>query len=134
NCGVVMLAPLSRSAGRTVPRSRGRPRLPPDPPHANPVRAHAGLYHPAAMRIDELFTTSGPVFSFEFFPPRTPEGVETLFETVQALKPLAPSFVSVTYGAGGATRDGSGEIAIRVERDHGLDTMEHLCCLGETSL
>ena len=51
------------------------------------------------------------MFSFEFFPPRTPEGVETLFETVEALKPLEPSFVSVTYGAGGATREGTVEIA-----------------------
>ena len=85
------------------------------------------------MRIDELFTTSGPVFSFEFFPPRTPEGVETLFETVEALKPLGPSFVSVTYGAGGATRDGTVEIATRVKREHGLETMAHLSCVGETT-
>src|SRR2546426_7173852 len=85
------------------------------------------------MRIDELFTTSGPVFSFEFFPPRTPEGVETLFETVEALKPLRPDFVSVTYGAGGATRDGTVDIATRLKREHGLETMAHLSCVGETS-
>jgi methylenetetrahydrofolate reductase (NADH) len=85
------------------------------------------------MRIDELFTADGPVFSFEFFPPRTPEGVEILFETVEALKPLEPSFVSVTYGAGGATRDGTVEIATRVKREHGLETMAHLSCVGETT-
>jgi len=85
------------------------------------------------MRIDELFTDDGPVFSFEFFPPRTPEGVEILFETVEALKPLEPSFVSVTYGAGGATRDGTVEIATRVKREHGLETMAHLSCVGETT-
>jgi methylenetetrahydrofolate reductase (NADPH) len=85
------------------------------------------------MRIDELLTSSGPVFSFEFFPPRTPEGVETLLETIEALKPLAPSFVSVTYGAGGATRDGTVEIATRVKREHGLETMAHLSCVGETA-
>ena len=85
------------------------------------------------MRIDELFTDDGPVFSFEFFPPRTPEGVETLFETIEALKPLEPSFVSVTYGAGGATRDGTVEIATRVKREHGLETMAHLSCVGETT-
>jgi methylenetetrahydrofolate reductase (NADPH) len=85
------------------------------------------------MRIDELLTSSGPVFSFEFFPPRTPEGVETLFETVEALKPLTPSFVSVTYGAGGATRDGTVEIATRVKHEHGLETMAHLSCVGETA-
>jgi methylenetetrahydrofolate reductase (NADPH) len=85
------------------------------------------------MRIDELFTADGPVFSFEFFPPRTPEGVEILFETVAALKPLEPSFVSVTYGAGGATRDGTVEIATRVKREHGLEAMAHLSCVGEAT-
>jgi methylenetetrahydrofolate reductase (NADH) len=85
------------------------------------------------MRIDELFSADEPVFSFEFFPPRTPEGVETLFETVEALKPLEPSFVSVTYGAGGATRGGTGEIATRIIREHGLETMAHLSCVGETT-
>ena len=72
------------------------------------------------------------MFSFEFFPPRTPEGVETLFETVEALKPLEPAFVSVTYGAGGATRDGTVEIATRIKREHGLEAMAHLSCVGET--
>ncbi len=85
------------------------------------------------MRIDELFTADGPVFSFEFFPPRTPEGVETLFETVQALKPLEPAFVSVTYGAGGATRDGTVEMVTRIKHEHGLEAMAHLSCVGETT-
>ena len=58
------------------------------------------------MRIDELLANKRPVFSIEFFPPKTDEGVVQLFETVEALKPLAPDYVSVTYGAGGATRDG----------------------------
>jgi methylenetetrahydrofolate reductase (NADPH) len=84
------------------------------------------------MRIDEILATSRPVFSIEFFPPRTPEGVEGLFETVEALKPLEPSFVSVTYGAGGGTRDGTVEIATRIKRDHGLEAMAHLSCVGET--
>ncbi len=84
------------------------------------------------MRIDKIVTNSRPVFSVEFFPPRTPEGVESLFETVDALKPLEPDFVSVTYGAGGATRDGTVEIATRIKRDHGLEAMAHLSCVGET--
>jgi methylenetetrahydrofolate reductase (NADPH) len=83
------------------------------------------------MRIDAILSTGRPVFSFEFFPPRTPEGVETLFETVEALKPLEPSFVSVTYGAGGATRDGTVEIATRIKSEHRLETMAHLSCVGE---
>jgi methylenetetrahydrofolate reductase (NADPH) len=84
------------------------------------------------MRIDELLSQRRPVFSFEFFPPKTPEGVVALFETVEALKPLAPDYVSVTYGAGGATRDGTTEIATRILRDHGIETMAHLSCVGET--
>jgi methylenetetrahydrofolate reductase (NADPH) len=97
------------------------------------VGVSAGIYHHAPMRIHELLIAAGPVFSFEFFPPRTPEGVETLFETVEALKALEPSFVSVTYGAGGATRDGTVEIATRIKRDHGLEAMAHLSCVGETT-
>jgi methylenetetrahydrofolate reductase (NADPH) len=85
------------------------------------------------MRIDDILAGNGPCFSFEFFPPRTPEGVEALFETVEALKPLQPSFVSVTYGAGGATREGTVEIATRLTREHAIETMGHLSCVGETA-
>jgi methylenetetrahydrofolate reductase (NADH) len=86
------------------------------------------------MRIDEMLAaTDEPVFSIEFFPPKTQEGVAALFETVEALKPLRPSYVSVTYGAGGATRDGTVEIATRIKRDHGLEVMAHLSCVGETT-
>ena len=85
------------------------------------------------MRItDALQTTPDPVFSFEFFPPKTEEGVEQLFATVEALKPLEPDYVSVTYGAGGGTRDGTVEIATRIKRDYGIETMAHLSCVGET--
>jgi methylenetetrahydrofolate reductase (NADPH) len=84
------------------------------------------------MRIDDMLASDGPVFSVEFFPPKTPEGVEGLFETVEALKPLEPDFVSVTYGAGGATREGTVEIATRIKREHGLEAMAHLSCVGET--
>ena len=84
------------------------------------------------MRITNALTTDEPVFSFEFFPPKTPEGFEQLFATVETLKPLAPDYVSVTYGAGGATRDGTVEIATRIKRDYGIETMAHLSCVGET--
>jgi methylenetetrahydrofolate reductase (NADPH) len=91
------------------------------------------LYHHPTMRIDEILAGSEqPVFSIEFFPPRDAAGVERLFETVETLKPLAPSYVSVTYGAGGATRDGTVEIATQIKRDHGLEVMAHLSCVGET--
>ncbi|HSI82051.1 MAG TPA: methylenetetrahydrofolate reductase [NAD(P)H] [Solirubrobacterales bacterium] len=84
------------------------------------------------MRINELLANQRPVFSIEFFPPKTPEGVEQLFETVAALRPLGPDYVSVTYGAGGSTRDGTVEIADRIKRDNGIEVMAHLSCVGET--
>jgi methylenetetrahydrofolate reductase (NADPH) len=84
------------------------------------------------MRIDDLLSRQRPVFSIEFFPPKTEEGMAQLFETVEALKPLEPDYVSVTYGAGGATRDGTVEIAERIKSEHGIEVMAHLSCVGET--
>jgi methylenetetrahydrofolate reductase (NADH) len=84
------------------------------------------------MRIDEILAGGEPCFSIEFFPPKTDDGLAALFATVEALRPLEPDFVSVTYGAGGATREGTVEIAERIRREHGLETMAHLSCVGET--
>jgi methylenetetrahydrofolate reductase (NADPH) len=84
------------------------------------------------MRIDEVIATTRPCFSFEFFPPKTEEGTEALFETVRTLKPLEPGFVSVTYGAGGATREGTVEISGAIKREFEIETMAHLSCVGET--
>ncbi len=83
------------------------------------------------MRIDEILATKRPVFSFEFFPPRKPGGIETLRETIETLKPLEPDFVSVTYGAGGATREGTVELAGEIKNELGIETMGHLSCVGE---
>jgi methylenetetrahydrofolate reductase (NADPH) len=71
-----------------------------------------------------------PLFSFEFFPPRTDEGVRALFETVEALRPLAPAYVSVTYGAGGSTRLRTLELVKRLRRDSEVETMAHVTCAG----
>lgn len=84
------------------------------------------------MRVDELLANKRPVFSVELFPPKTETGLKLLFETVEALKPLEPDYVSVTYGAGGATRDGTVEIAQRIRAEHGIEVMAHLSCVGET--
>lgn len=84
------------------------------------------------MRISEALQGDEPVFSFEFFPPKTEEGVAQLFSAIEALQPLGPSYVSVTYGAGGATRDGTVEIAERIQNEYGIETMAHLSCVGET--
>ncbi|MFK7739687.1 MAG: methylenetetrahydrofolate reductase [NAD(P)H] [Planctomycetota bacterium] len=84
------------------------------------------------QRIVELFQAAEPVISFEFFPPKTEEGVETLYGTVKALRPCRPSFVSVTYGAGGSTRDRTLDLVARIQRDLGITTMAHLTCVGST--
>ncbi|MFO7179191.1 MAG: methylenetetrahydrofolate reductase [NAD(P)H] [Pseudomonadota bacterium] len=78
--------------------------------------------------IDKLGST--PAFSFEFFPPKGPEGMETLFETVARLRAYDPTFVSVTYGAGGSTRRLTVELVQRIKREAGLETMAHLTCVG----
>ena len=62
------------------------------------------------MRIDEIIAAKRPTFSVEFFPPKTEEATEQLFATARSLRELEPDFVSVTYGAGGSTRDGTVEI------------------------
>jgi methylenetetrahydrofolate reductase (NADPH) len=84
------------------------------------------------MKIASLFGRGSPVVSFEFFPPKTEEGVETLYRTVEELRPCRPSFVSVTYGAGGSTRDRTIELVTRIQRDLGIVTMAHLTCVGST--
>ncbi|HEV7564139.1 MAG TPA: methylenetetrahydrofolate reductase [NAD(P)H] [Solirubrobacterales bacterium] len=85
------------------------------------------------MRIDEILASRGPSFSVEFFPPKSDEAKEQLFATAAALAPLEPDFVSVTYGAGGSTRQGTVEITRRLKEDYGLEAMAHLSCVGETT-
>jgi methylenetetrahydrofolate reductase (NADPH) len=85
------------------------------------------------MRIINCFNTDHPVFSFEFFPPKTDDGVRSLFSTVEDLAELHPSFVSVTYGAGGSTRALTVDLVTRIKRETGLETMAHLTCVGHTA-
>ncbi len=84
------------------------------------------------MRISSALATVRPFFSFEFFPPKTPEGEEQLLATVQTLRPLRPSFVSVTYGAGGSTRARTLSVARRIQDDIGLTVMAHATVVGAT--
>jgi len=84
------------------------------------------------MRIDDILESKRPVFSVEFFPPKTEEGKDDLLATARSLRELEPDFVSVTYGAGGATRDGTVEITAALS-EMGLETMAHLSCVGETT-
>lgn len=84
------------------------------------------------MRIDEIIATTYPCFSVEFFPPKTAEGRDQLRETALVLRDLEPAFFSVTYGAGGATRDGTIETVTMLRDEVGVETMAHLSCVGET--
>ena len=93
----------------------------------------SGFTYSDLMRIDKIIESKTPVFSVEFFPPKTEEATEQLFETARSLQELAPDFVSVTYGAGGSTRDGTVEITKRLKDELGLEAMAHLSCVGETT-
>jgi len=82
-------------------------------------------------RIADLLA-AGPTFSFEFFPPKTDAAALTLGRTIAELEPLAPSFVSVTYGAGGSTRQRTHDIVAWVRRETAITPMAHLTCVGHT--
>jgi len=84
------------------------------------------------MRIPEALASVRPFFSFEFFPPKSEAGEQQLLATVEALRPLRPSFVSVTYGAGGSTRARTLGIAKKIKDDIGLDVLAHATLVGAT--
>ena len=84
------------------------------------------------MRIDEILEERRPVFSFEFFPPKTEEGERNLWAALEDLKRDEPAFVSVTYGAGGSTRDRTIGIVKRIKSEVGLEAMAHFTCVGAT--
>lgn len=82
------------------------------------------------MLVKEILAAAKkPVFSFEFFPPRKDEDWEKLFETIAALSPLDPSYVSVTYGAGGSTRTRTHDLVTRIQKETGLTVVSHLTCI-----
>jgi methylenetetrahydrofolate reductase (NADPH) len=84
------------------------------------------------MHIHDILKRDATTLSYEFFPPRTDAGWESLFESIRAFEPLDPSFVSVTYGAGGSTRDRTHELVVRLRRETTLDPIPHLTCIGHT--
>ena len=85
------------------------------------------------MRITDRLRSKTPFFSFEFFPPKTDAGVSALIKTLSTLKALDPAYVSVTYGAGGSTRDRSVEVAKRIKEEIGLHVMAHVTCSGSSA-
>ncbi len=82
------------------------------------------------MHIADILRAGTPTFSFEFFPPKTPQALELLFENIRQLEPLKPAFVSVTYGAGGSTRELTHDLVVRLKTTTSLDPIPHLTCVG----
>jgi methylenetetrahydrofolate reductase (NADPH) len=81
------------------------------------------------MHIQDIFKTRATTFSFEFFPPKTDQASTELFATIAHLQALQPSFVSVTYGAGGSTRERTHDLVVRIQRETMLTAVSHLTCV-----
>ena len=81
------------------------------------------------MHITEIIREHSPTFSFEFFPPKTSQAAETLYQTIRDLESYMPDFVSVTYGAGGSTRELTHDLVERIQRTTKLDPIPHLTCV-----
>src|SRR4029079_4407676 len=121
---LAFVGPLSASRKANLARpARERHALPSATPQSAckcaagtaPSASGGGLKSPQPMRIDKIIESKSPVFSVEFFPPKTAEATEQLFPTALSLRELGPDFVSVTYGAGGSTREGTVEITKRLK-------------------
>ncbi len=84
------------------------------------------------MHINDIFRMHPTTFSFEFFPPKTEQASRDLFECIARLQELRPSFVSVTYGAGGSTRERTQDLIVRIQRETDLTAVSHLTCVCHT--
>jgi methylenetetrahydrofolate reductase (NADPH) len=84
------------------------------------------------MRISQLYATRRPVFSFEFFPPKSDAGYRALYRTIEELKRLDPGFVSVTCHSAGLNRTKTAELVIRIQREIGITAVAHMTCTGQT--
>lgn len=84
------------------------------------------------MLVRDILERRNPSFSFEFFPPKTEEGWDKLFLSIAELVPLKPAYVSVTYGAGGSTRDHTHDLVVRIQKETDLTVVSHLTCIGHT--
>ena len=85
------------------------------------------------MRIDRLLGLGLPALSFEFFPPKSEVGFTQLYQTIDELRPLKPTYVSVTYGAGGSTRQKTVDLVERIQKELAIRSMAHLTCVGHTA-
>jgi len=83
-------------------------------------------------KVSDIFKEKKRTYSFEFFPPKTHEGIQKLYETIAELNKLGPDFASVTYGAGGSTRGATLEICIEIQKRFDLTCMHHFTCVGHS--
>ena len=83
--------------------------------------------------IRRIFEEKRPLFSVEFFPPKNEEGGKRMIRTATALQPFKPDFVSITYGAGGGTRETNMRYATILKEEHGFEVMPHLTCVGHST-
>jgi len=84
------------------------------------------------MKLADILARPGPLFSCEFFPPKTDKGEENLWSCLQELRTIDPAYVSVTYGAGGSTQDRTKRIVTRIKEETELEPVAHLTCVGAT--
>ncbi len=82
------------------------------------------------MHISEVLRQHNPAISYEFFPPKTEQASQELFSTISTLMPLKPAYVSVTYGAGGSTRERTHDLVVKLQRETDLTIVSHLTCVG----
>src|SRR5947208_16545306 len=86
------------------------------------------------MHITDIMRRDSPTFSFEFFPPKTPEAAEILYQAIRDLESYMPHFISVTYGAGGSTRDLTHDLVERSQQTTQPDPNPHLTCSRNTAI
>lgn len=84
------------------------------------------------MHISDIFKTKKNIISFEFFPPKTEQAATQLFAAFERLKSYQPSYVSVTYGAGGSTRDLTHDLVVKIQSESNIPVVSHLTCVGST--
>ncbi len=84
------------------------------------------------MLVKDILDTVKISFSFEFFPPKTKEGMDKLFSAISDLMPIKPTYVSATYGAGGSAHDYTYNLVVRIQKEMGLTVVSHLTCIGSS--
>ena len=120
------MAPQTLTPGGSGAPARPRPVQPPV------AAAHSAATTATTMHLRDIFKSRRTTFSFEFFPPKTDAAGANLYESAQELERLRPTFVSVTYGAGGSTRERTNDLVVRLKRETSLRPFPHLACVAHT--